>query len=66
MSPSNLKWGVLSLLLVAGTALGEEERLKPFVLASTSKGEVTAVAEALQRRVDELHAAIFATQGAKK
>ena len=51
MSPSNLKWGVLSLLLVAGTALGEEERLKPFVLASTSKGEIQAVAEALKPRL---------------
>ena len=51
MSPSSLKWGALSLLLVAGTALGEEERLKPFVLASTSKGEVPAVAEALQPKL---------------
>jgi hypothetical protein len=46
MTTAPAKWAVLSLLLLAGTARGDEERLKPFVLSSTSKGEVeTVVAE---------------------
>jgi hypothetical protein len=43
MTPSIVRWGSLALLLVAGTALGEEERLKPFVLAERSPGEIEAV-----------------------
>jgi len=46
MPTANVKWASLSLLLLAGTARGDEERLKPFVLSSRAKGEIeTVVAE---------------------
>jgi len=48
-----MKQVALSLALVAGAARGDDVRLKPFVLASRSQGEVEAVAEAVKAKLAE-------------